>query len=124
MKLRHFVYVFVLVLFLASCDYKMIEEIEADIPEDGVSFSEQIQPIIDDNCVSCHGNAGGLDMSDDTYSTLINGAADDGTPYIDTESAADSYLLIKLGQDSHSSYASAQEIGLIEAWIEAGAENN
>lgn len=124
MKLKHFFYVFAALLFTASCEYKMIEELEPEIPADGVSFSTDITPIINDNCVTCHGNSGGLTLTGDPYSALKNGSADDGTPYIDTENVDNSYLLITLADNIHNGKLTSQEIGLIKAWIEAGAENN
>lgn len=124
MKLKHFLYVFAALLFMSSCEYKMIEELEAEIPEEGVSYSTDIAPIWENSCTTCHGSAGGLDLTGDSYSTLINGSGDDGTPYIDTDNVAGSYLLTKLAESSHSSLLSSQEIALIEAWITDGAQNN
>jgi len=121
MKFKHVFYVLAALIFTASCEYKMIEQEDVVIPEDGLSYAENIESIITDNCTSCHGNAGGLNLEGNSYQTLIDGSSGDGVPYIDTENADDSYLLIKLNEGSHSSFVTSQEFGMIKAWIEDGA---
>jgi mono/diheme cytochrome c family protein len=121
MKFKHVFYVLAVLLFTASCEYKMIEQEDVVIPEEGLSYAENVEPIILDNCTSCHGNSGGLSLEGNSYETLINGSNGDGVPYIDTETADDSYLLIKLNEGSHSSFVTSQELGIIKAWIQDGA---
>ena len=36
-----------------------------------VDYDSEIQPILDSSCISCHGNAGGLNLS--SYNNLMNG---------------------------------------------------
>lgn len=121
MKFKHVFYVLAALLFTASCEYKMIEQEDVVIPEDGLSYAENIESIITDNCTSCHGNSGGLSLEGNSYETLMNGSSnEEGVPYIDTENPDDSYLLIKLNE-SHSGRVTSQELGMIKAWIEDGA---
>ncbi len=107
----------------------------------GVSFSKNIQPIFNSNCVVCHQGAGqaGLTLEPNlSYSKLV------GVP--STQSATEqrvkagapdqSYLLAKLngtqvaagGSGAQMPYGaaplSASNISLIQQWIAAGAPNN
>ena len=107
----------------------------------GVSFSKDVQPIFNNNCVVCHQGAGqaGLTLEPNlSYSKLV------GVP--STESATElrvkagspdqSYIIAKLqgtqvqagGSGAQMPYGAAPlssaQISLIQQWITAGAPNN
>jgi uncharacterized membrane protein len=92
-------------------------------------YAKQINPILDANCVVCHGEAksqGGLRM--DTYDLLMKGGRDG--PVIVAGNPQNSLLLqrVTLPPD-HKQFMPAEgkpplhaeEIALIKAWIEQGA---
>ena len=95
-----------------------------------VSFSQHIQPIVDRRCLSCHGRRakGGYSMT--TYDEVMN--TGDNAPVIIPGDAANSILAQMLhgietpagGQMPPSRPLPAQQIELIEKWINQGAANN
>ncbi len=84
-----------------------------------VSYSQDVLPIIDDNCYGCHGNGstqGGIDL--DGYN-LIEPLASNGV------------LFCSINHDSGCSSMPQNQpqlpdcdILLIETWINEGAQNN
>jgi len=85
---------------------------------DTISYSLEIQPIFDENCLNCH--AGNINPDLQTavsYSSLTEGG------YIDTANAEGSELMEKL-YGSHDARASQTDKVLILEWIKAGAKNN
>lgn len=91
-------------------------------PEGDISYSTDIQPIWNDNCVACHQSGTGvpLDLEESvSYDNLIN----DG--YIDLEDPAASFLYVKItpGQ-SMDQYVNDSQRQVILLWIEQGALNN
>lgn len=105
----------VLLIFALSCEKYVIPPPE--IPT-GISYAEQVQPIFNDKCVSCH--SGGLppDLSAEfSYDELIDGG------FVDTDNPEDSELYQKL-LGTHSSRATEEEKLTILQWITEGALNN
>ncbi|MDX1599968.1 MAG: c-type cytochrome [Anaerolineales bacterium] len=92
-----------------------------------VSFQNDIRPIFERACTSCHGSLGGWDAS--TYQSIIS--TGDNAPVIVPGDPSNSLLAQKL-QGTHtqgdimppSGKLPQAEIELILEWIEAGAENN
>ena len=92
-----------------------------------VSFQDDILPIFERACTSCHGSLGGWDAS--TYQSVIS--TGDNAPVIIPGDPSNSLLAQKL-QGTHtqgdimppSGKLPQAEIELILEWIEAGAENN
>jgi hypothetical protein len=91
-----------------------------------VSYQQDIQPIFDRACVSCHGVQAGLTLTG--YDQLMNGSLDG--PVVIPGNPAASELLRRLTGLSEprmplgSQPLSAGDIQLIEAWIAAGSPNN
>ena len=92
-----------------------------------VNYSTEIQPIFDSDCVSCHGNGGGLDLT--SYQNLMNGG--NSGLSIEPGNATNSYLINKLrgtasGDQMPIGYPPLSEsiIQLIETWINEGALDN
>lgn len=100
-----------------------------------VSFAKQIKPIIDSQCIECHQQDGqgfqasGLSM--ESYDALIKGTK--FGPVIKAGDALSSTLMILIDGRADPSInmphggrdpLSAEQIKLIEAWINQGAQNN
>jgi uncharacterized membrane protein len=101
----------------------------AKMPPPRSFYAQHINPILDDNCVSCHGEAksqGGLRM--DSYDLLMKGG-DDG-PVILAGKPETSLLLARVTlPPGHKQFMPAEgrpplrpeEIAWIKAWIQQGA---
>jgi uncharacterized membrane protein len=135
--MKHFIQLLILLfisLLFNSCynDIGPIEP-EIEIPEEGVSFTEEIQPIFTQNCTSCHPNSGNLDLSEGiAYNQIVNknAAAYDGKLIIPNE-PENSILYKKIDHSNNyganmplGSTLTANEITLIKEWITEGAQNN
>jgi hypothetical protein len=100
-----------------------------------VSFSQDVKPIIDQNCIECHQVGGqgevasGFDLS--TYEGLMKGAqfgpmviagdAEGSNMLVLIEGRADPSINMPHGQQKS---ISKQNIQTIRLWIEQGAKNN
>ena len=99
-----------------------------------VDYSTQIQPIFNDNCISCHidGGAyfGGLDLS--SYSLVMEGGSSGNTIVPFDHSSSELFNRITLDEGDYEfmpqngTSLSQSEIDLIAQWIDEGAlqENN
>ena len=83
-----------------------------------VTYSANIQPIFDANCVMCHSGGQVPDLRPDwSYDELIDGG------YVNTDDPESSVLYTKLS-DNHNARATEEEEMLILGWINEGALNN
>jgi len=114
-------------LFMTSCYYDAHLELPPDdnggvVPED-VSFAADIQPLFTAKCTSCHdGNIANPDLrAGSAYNNIV-------PQHVVASNAESSNLFNKLPGNNHPIDAgfslSADEIALIKAWIDEGAENN
>jgi len=99
-----------------------------------VDYSTQIQPIFDNNCISCHINGGtyfgGLDLS--SYSEVMEGGSSGNTIVPFEHSSSELFNRITLDQSDNDfmpqneTPLSQSKIDLIAQWIDEGAlqENN
>ena len=97
-----------------------------------IDYNSQIQPIFNSNCTNCHqygsGSYGSHQLDLTSYSGLMSGAAS-GEVIIPGNSGS-SILFQEISSGSmppSSSDLSADEIALVEQWIDEGAlefENN
>ena len=97
-------------------------------------YSTQIQPIFDNNCISCHINGGayfgGLDLS--SYSEVMEGGSSGNTIVPFNHSSSELFNRITLSENGnefmpqYGTPLSQTEIDLIAQWIDEGAlqENN
>ena len=93
-------------------------------------FAQDVKPILDKRCATCHTRAlkGGFNVS--TYDTVMTSG--DYGPVIATSDAANSILVQMLrgaeipagGQMPPSRPLKEEQIQLIERWIDQGAQNN
>lgn len=103
-------------MILGACEKVTFPGVEVDPSK--VSFSEDIQPIFDANCVSCHGGSRAPDLRPDVSHAELTGGG-----YINTGDPEQSELMLKL-YGSHDARASELEKKTILAWITGGAKNN
>jgi len=101
-------------IYFTSCE-KYSYLIKSEIIDD-VSYSEQIQPIFDAKCVSCHRGTIAPDLRpENSYKALSEGGyltpAENSKLY--------EYVFIK---SSHVSYTSQDERNLIYSWLLQGAK--
>ena len=99
-----------------------------------VDYSTQIQPIFDNNCISCHSNggtySGGLDLS--SFSDVMEGGSSGNTIVPFDHSSSQLFNRITLAESDNEfmpqngTSLSQSEIDLIAQWINEGAlqENN
>ena len=107
---------------------------EDEVPGEGVSFADDVVPIFDANCTSCHGVQGGLNLSVDPYEELVNVESADCAPEVRVvpEDADGSYLIMKLEgspdicgvQMPQGGQLGSEDIETIRQWIDEGAEDN
>jgi hypothetical protein len=109
---------------LSSCEYDVVvPEKFVPPPIDTtvvISFAQDIQPIFDANCISCHPSSFRPDLTAaNSYDALITGA------YVVAGDPSNSKLYNKCKPGgSMENYCSAAELTLISGWIYAGANNN
>jgi hypothetical protein len=103
--------------------------------EEAVSYSQQVKPIIDKNCLACHveGGAGyeasGFSMA--TYDDLMKGT-EFGPMIISGDSAGSNMIVLMEGRADpsismpHGSLDPIRqaEIETVRLWIDQGAKNN
>ena len=103
--------------------------------ETAVSFSQDIKPILDQNCMQCHNVGGkgevasGFNMA--TYEDLLKGArfgpmiiagdAEGSNMLVLMEGRADPSISMPHGENKR---VSKEDIQTIRLWIEQGAKNN
>ena len=119
-------------LVLSSCT-KDKGPIEKEPITEDVSFSNDVQPIFDESCISCHPSSGNLDLtSENSYNQLVNVDASGYSGKRVVPGDADSSILYKKVDGSGAygtnmpigSSLSADDIATIKQWIEEGAKNN
>jgi hypothetical protein len=86
----------------------------------GMSFSNDIQPIFDQNCAACHVGNVAPDLSPGwAYDELTDGG------YVDDPSGAPcETALYQVFQGTHSGRASEEDVLKILGWIQDGANDN
>ena len=114
---------FVILLLLAalwSCEYETIVPGEVVVPDGPVSYAEEIAPVFDSQCASCHGGATSPDLRlDKSWNELTS------KNLVDTSNPAESIILVKINSGHASSgNLSALQKALILKWIEQGALDN
>jgi len=118
---------------MALCLYPLV--MAACSGEPTVSFSADVKPILDQNCVQCHQAGGqgevasGFDLT--TYDGVMKGArfgpmviagdVEGSNMLVLMEGRADPSISMPHGQQKP---VSAEEIETIRLWIEQGAKNN
>jgi hypothetical protein len=107
-------------VFTTGCYYDEILLPEIEVGD--VSYSEDIQPYFDAECVVCHSAAGGAAPNLEaavSYDILLN----EGWVDIDNPSSSSLYISIAPG-GSMATYSSPTETAMVLKWIELGANND
>jgi cytochrome c551/c552 len=109
--------VLMLMLSLTGCYYDDLQVAEIPVIEEDVSFATDIQTIFNANdCMRCHDASRDPDLTVGlAYAALV-------PAYAIPNDSEGSQLLATL-VDGHRS-VSTNDIALIKAWIEQGAQNN
>lgn len=125
-------WVLILVVVIASCEYEYIEPKVVDTggPDSNVvviSYSAEIQPIFDANCTVCHPSSFPLDLgSANSWDQLLNSGP--SAPYIDTITPVSSKIYLRLSSSTNpmppSGNISQTDIDLVLNWIGQGGKNN
>jgi hypothetical protein len=111
-----------LLTLLSACEYDFNVPVPpTPIPPAGdtISYSQDIQPIFNNSCTSCH--AGSIPpnlLTGQSYSALVPTYVIAGSP-----ETSELYIVCKPG-GSMSAYASSADLNLIYRWIYAGAKND
>ncbi len=86
-----------------------------------VSFADDVLPLLEANCASCHGQMalGGLQTTD--YETLMAGGQSGAV--IMPGSADESPIVVRMGEE-HPAVLAGDDLQALIDWIAAGAENN
>jgi hypothetical protein len=117
--MKHSLYLLavLLLVLVASCTKY---QFAVDCPEgtEGMSYSSDIQPIFDANCLGCHSGANDPALSaGSSYDALIDGG------YVDTDLPCESSLY-QVFSGTHDGRATEEEVLMILGWIQDGAEDN
>ena len=84
-----------------------------------VDYATEIQPILNQNCISCHGYAGGLNLT--SYSSVISGGLSGNTIVPGDHTASVLWQRIDNGTMPPAGTLSSVQINLIAQWIDEGA---
>lgn len=112
-----------IILMFQSCYYDEILDIEVPVP-DVVSFENDLQPIFNARCVSCHSGNTAPDLrGGQSYTALLNGYVVPG------DAAASNLYKSLLNLDGvplmpPAGALSTYDINLVQAWINDGALDN
>jgi menaquinol-cytochrome c reductase cytochrome b/c subunit len=107
------------------------EELQQDLSQiENPSFAQDVKPILDKRCASCHGRRPKGNYSVADYNSVMTSG--DNAPVIVAGDAVNSILVKMLngvetdagGQMPPSRALKADQIKLIERWIDQGAQNN
>lgn len=111
--------------FMSSCEKEYFEPAPPPDPNDTtpsvdtVSYSLDMQPYFDANCVNCHNGGIVLNLSPGlSYDALNNGG------YINLATPASSNLYVKINVGSMKQYSTPDYTAMTLKWIEEGAKNN
>jgi hypothetical protein len=109
---------FLVIFAMASCKYSTIVP-DVPNPDVPVSYSAEIQPIFDQNCVKCHKT--GSTMPDLTAANSYKSLMDN--QMVIAGDAANSILYTEV-IGGMQAYCDATSAGKIKNWINQGAKNN
>ena len=106
----------VLLLLASGCEKYIIPP---PVIEEGVSYAEQVQPVFDDKCISCHSGGIPPDLTaEESYEFLTT------NNYVDTLNPESSLIYTKLLSGAHAGRATEEDKLVILQWIKEGAQNN
>lgn len=121
-KIKLLVLGVVVAIFMQSCYYDNVEELYPETPDcdtTNVSFSNDVWPVINSNCVSCHNDAspsGNISLSN--YGNIVS-VAQNGS-LLGVIKHEDGWSPMPKGGGSLSDC----NISKIETWVNAGTPDN
>ncbi len=120
MKRIFFFFKLLAVTFLISaCTYNIIEPSTPNVPIVDISFSTDLQPIFNANCVACHTSQKPVLVEGQSYNSLIDGG------YVDVNDPEASIIYVKTsGGHPAGNALTPTEQAMLLKWIEEGAKNN
>lgn len=110
-----------LLSLLTACEYDYIVPTPPPpvVENDTISYSQDIQPIFNTKCNSCHASASPVLTPGVSYNNLKTGNfVVEGNP-----AASELYIVCKPG-GSMANYTTSEQLALISRWITAGAKND
>lgn len=111
-----------LLIMLTACEYDFIVPAPPVPPppaDDTISFAQDIQPVFNANCVSCHqGNIAPNLSAGKSFAAVVPAYVVAGNP-----ATSELYIVCQPG-GAMASYMPAAQLNLLYRWIYAGAKNN
>jgi hypothetical protein len=111
-----------LLMLLSACEYDFILPTPPPPPppaNDTISYSQDIQPFFNSECISCHAGSIAPDLTTGkSYPALVPAFVIANSP-----ETSELYIVCKPG-GSMTAYCSADNLELIRRWILAGAKND
>jgi len=115
LKFRNAFFLLFLTVSLSACltNVDELEEIDPGTPDPcaDITFSINVKPIIDNNCVGCHSTGGGQSPNLETYNGVSANAARVKSEVVSKEMPIGGSL-------------TNEEIQAISCWVDSGALNN
>ncbi|WP_281989471.1 c-type cytochrome [Aquimarina aggregata] len=111
-KIKKALMVFGICIAFSSCEYNVENEdgpIEIDLCDPAISFATQVKPIIDNNCITCHGGNQAPDLR--TFAGISANA----------ERVKDQVTTRRMPLGGS---LSNEQIETIRCWVENGGLNN
>ncbi len=133
MKILTHIPVLLAFFFLLQSCSKDVGPVEENPQTQNVSFANDIQPIFEQNCVSCHPSSGNLDLtSGNSYANLVDVNASGYAGKLVIAGDSENSILYKKinGSGAYGSNMplggslSATQITVIKQWIDEGAKDN
>lgn len=116
----------IIAAFLVSAYAIFQSDLTNAAPQTNVSFANDVQPILESRCGSCHmGEFVSKDLSMGTYENLMAGSQNG--PVIIPGNANDSLLVQKISSGEmpkRGPKLTPAQVQVIIEWIDAGAPNN
>jgi hypothetical protein len=109
--------VVVAIVYFVSCE-KYSYEVKPIVEIENVSYSQDVQPVFNAKCVSCHGGSISPNLSQgNSYKSLAEG------DYL-TQPVESNKLYKTVADNLHSSFTNQEEKSILFSWILQGAEDN
>jgi len=124
----------ILIFGLSAC-INNVEDVRGTVQND-VSFSTEIQPILEQRCVSCHGSGFANNNTDlSSYQSIFAGTGNvygnnlvipndpDNSGLVEAVTTGNAGLGVRR-MPTNGAFLSGDEINKIRAWISEGAQDN
>lgn len=114
-KIKNVILLFFLTATLSACltNVDEVEEVDPGEPDPcaDITFTMNVKPIIDNNCIGCHSTAGGQFPNLETYNGVAANASTVKSEVVSKDMPIGGSL-------------TNEEIQAISCWVDAGALNN